>query len=55
MLILVKLSKLMNENNQQIQDQHLTSLQIKEKFKIFLLFLLSIKLFLTQMFILKKI
>lgn len=44
----------MNESNQQIQDQHLTSLQPKEKFKMFLLFRLPIKLFLTKISSLKK-
>lgn len=55
MLTLVKLSKLMNESKQQVQNQHLTYLQPKEeKFKMLLLFLLSVELLLTKMLILKK-
>lgn len=55
MLSLVKLSKIMNESKQEIQNWHLTSLQPKEeKFKMFFLFPLSIKLFLTKELILKK-
>lgn len=55
MLILVKFRKLMNENKQEIQNRHLTSLKPKEeKFNMFFLLSLSIKLFFTKMLILEK-